>query len=126
MRGMISDVRLVNSNNQVAVAGDFDPLRNDVKSAKVLFLIVQGQGAKAAILNGEAIWNGPAKTWNKTIDNVGIYADGSGGAKLTPGGVVRGIAHSIAIIPAQPSPGTSQFDPPQIGALTWCVETPLT
>jgi hypothetical protein len=45
------------SSGRVTVKGPFNPQDSKVGSAKVLFLIVQGEGDDAVIVNGEDTWN---------------------------------------------------------------------
>lgn len=42
----------------VTIKGPFNPQDRAVDAARVLFLIVQGEGADAVIINGEGTWNG--------------------------------------------------------------------
>lgn len=135
MQGMFTEVKLVARGARVSVTGDFDPGNRKITKAKVLFMIVQGDGGPdTVILDGEAEWRRPADStgkvpWSVRVDNHGVYADGrKGKAKLKPNAkdpMVRGIAHAIAFRPARSRRGKSLFEPPQIEALTWCVETPL-
>jgi hypothetical protein len=135
MQGMFTEVKLVAGGAKVDVTGDFDPGNRKITKAKVLFMIVQGDGGPdTVILDGEAEWKRSANStgkvqWSVRVDNRGVFADGrKGRAKLKPSTkdpMVRGIAHAIAFRPARSRRGQSPFEPPQIEALTWCVETPL-
>ena len=44
----------------VPIKGPFDPQDPAVDAARVLFLIVQGEGKDAVIVNGEGTWNRPS------------------------------------------------------------------
>lgn len=133
MQGMFKEVKLVARGTKVSVTGDFDPGNREIRKAKVLFMVVQGDGGPdTVILEGEADWKRAAGSANKKVPwsvqmvNRGVFAHAGrkGTAKLKPDAKhpVRGIAHAIAFRPAKSG---SVFEPPQIEALTWCVETPL-
>lgn len=147
MAGQLGEVMLSKSGGKVRVTGTFDPGDDDVHKAKVLFLIVQGDGrADTVIVEGEAEWrreNG--EKWTVSIDNNGVFPkpdDTAGMDNGTPDNskarlvykdkpkdrMVRGIALAIAIKPAKPATQLElkgRFNPPQIEALTWCVELAL-
>jgi len=152
MVGQLTEVMLINSGSKLLVTGTFDPGDDDIHKARVLFLIVQGDGdKKTVIVEGEAEWKRTKKRgggdWTALVDNEGVFpkpdgtaAKGSGasnnskaclqfkGTKLQER-MVRGIALAIAIKPAKPATQLElkgRFNPPQIEALTWCVELALT
>jgi hypothetical protein len=152
MVGQLTEVMLIDDGSKVLVRGTFDPGDNDIHKAKVLFLIVQGDGdKKTVIVEGEAEWKRTRKRgggdWTVLVDNEGVFpkpdgpaVKGSGashnskaclqfkGTKLQER-MVRGIALAIAIKPAKPATQLElkgRFNPPQIEALTWCVELALT
>ena len=76
---------------RVPVKGPFKPQDRAVNAAKVLFLIVQGEGEDAVIVDGEGSWNRANGTdWNGTVDRRGkrVGGHGTGSLKL---GLARGI-----------------------------------
>src|SRR5262249_11823221 len=93
-----------------------------VDGAKVLFLIVQGEGKDAVIVNGEGRWNrADGGEWSGTTDRHGKYVGGSGTGELQLG-VARGIALSVVIKPGKTFDQGRKLDPPTIEALTWCAD----
>ena len=152
MVGQLTEVMLINSGSKVLVTGTFDPGDDDIDKAKVLFLIVQGDGGKkTVIVEGEAKWKRTKKSgggdWTALVDNEGVFPKPDGSAAKVSGAsnnskaclqfkgtkleerMVRGIALAIAIKPAKPATQLElkgKFNPPQIEALTWCVELALT
>jgi hypothetical protein len=152
MIGQLTEVMLINNGSEVLVRGTFDPGDDDIDKAKVLFLIVQGDGGKkTVILEGEAKWKRTRKrgggNWTVLVDNAGVFPKSDGTAAKGSGAsnsakaclefkgtkpeerMVRGIALAIAIKPAKPATQLAlkgKFNPPQIEALTWCVELVLT
>src|SRR2546430_15817534 len=79
---------------RVPVKGPFNPQDRAVNAAKVLFLIVQGEGKDAVIVDGEGSWNRATGTdWNGTVDRRGkrVGGQGAGSPKLR---LERGIAPS--------------------------------
>jgi hypothetical protein len=106
----------------IPVKGPFDPQDSEVDSARVLFLIVQGDDADAVIVNGEGTWNRAKGTeWSGTAPRSGPHAGGHGTGSLQLG-LARGIAVSIVIKPGNVFDGGRKFDPPSIEALTWCAD----
>jgi hypothetical protein len=133
MTGRFDHVVLLN-NGKVRVGGPIDP-GPDIDKARVVFLIIQGDGRPGmTILDGRQTWyrdttKGPdEQRWSVEIDNQGTDQTGAPNAvlSLTDGRAVRGIALAVGIQKAQEradAPGT--FDPPAIEALTWCASVPL-
>jgi hypothetical protein len=110
------------SSGRITVRGPFNPQDNKVDSAKVLFLIVQGEGEDAVIVDGEGTWNRANGTeWSATIDRRGKHVGGEGTGRLHLG-LARGIAYSIVIKPGKTFDRGRKFDPPTIEALTWCAD----
>lgn len=106
----------------VPVKGPFKPQDRAVNAAKVLFLIVQGEGEDAVIVDGEGSWNRANGTdWNGTVDRRGkrVGGHGTGTLKL---GLARGIALSVVIKPGSVFDRGRKFDPPTIESLTWCAD----
>jgi hypothetical protein len=151
MSGQLTDVMLTNSGSKLLVTGTFDPGDDDIHKARVLFLIVQGDGGEdTVIIDGEAKWERTKESgggdWTALVDNEGVFPKPEGtAAKATRASnnskaslqlkgtkleeqLVRGIALAIAIKPAKPATQLKlegRFNPPQIEALTWCVELAL-
>jgi hypothetical protein len=106
------------SSGRITVKGPFNPQDNKVDSAKVLFLIVQGEGDDAVIASGEGTWNRANGTeWSGTTDRRGKHAGGKGTGRLHRG-LARGIALSVVIKPGKTFDRGRKFDPPTIEALT--------
>ena len=139
MLGQFRTVRLVEDGNKIEVTGTFDPGDPDVATAKVLFLLVQGDGGrKTVIVEGEAKWKRSfGDEWKIKVPNKGVFPRPKSGAasnnskarlewkRSARQRMVRGIALAIAIKPAKPADIPRKFNPPQIEALTWCVELAL-
>jgi hypothetical protein len=107
---------------RVAVKGPFKPQDRAVNTARVLFLIVQGEGEDAVIVDGEGSWNRADGTdWNGMVDRRGkrVGGQGTGTLKL---GLARGIALSVVIKPGSVFDRGRKFDPPAIETLTWCAD----
>lgn len=105
---------------RVPIKGPFDPQDSAVDAAKVLFLIVQGDGKKAVIVDGEGTWQrADGDEWSGTAPRTGPRVGGDGMGPLVPG-LARGIAVSVVIKPAIVFDGGSRFEPPAIETLTWC------
>jgi hypothetical protein len=110
------------SSGRVTIKGPFNPQDNKVDAAKVLFLIVQGEGEDAVICDGEGTWErANGDEWSGMIDRRGKYAGGEGKGPLRLG-LARGIALSIVIKPGKTFDRGRKFDPPTIEALTWCAD----
>jgi hypothetical protein len=110
------------SSGRITVKGPFNPQDNKVDSATVLFLIVQGEGEDAVIVDGEGTWNrANGNEWSGTTDRRGKHVGGEGTGRLHPG-LARGIALSVVIKPAKTFDRGRKFDPPTIEALTWCAD----
>ena len=104
----------------IPIKGPFNPQDRAVDAAKVLFLIVQGDGEDAVIVNGEGTWHRTGgNEWRGTVPRRGPRAGGHGMGTLRPG-LARGIALSVVIKPGTVPPGGHRFDPPAIETLTWC------
>ena len=107
---------------RVPVKGPFKPQDRAVNTARVLFLIVQGEGEDAVIVDGEGSWNRANGTaWNGTVDRRGkrVGGEGTGTLKL---GLARGIALSVVVKPGSVFDRGRKFDPPTIETLTWCAD----
>jgi hypothetical protein len=85
---------------RVPVKGPFKPQDRAVNTARVLFLIVQGEGE---------------------VDRRGkrVGGEGTGTLKL---GLARGIALSVVVKPGSVFDRGRKFDPPAIETLTWCAD----
>jgi hypothetical protein len=106
----------------VTIKGPFDPQDDKVDGARVLFLIVQGEGKDAVIVNGEGTWKrASGNDWSGTTDRHGKHAGGTGLGELELG-PARGIALSVVIKPGTTYDDGRKFDPPTIEALTWCAD----
>jgi hypothetical protein len=107
---------------RITVKGPFKPQDLAVDAAKVLFLIVQGEGEDAVIVNGEGTWNRENGTdWTGSAPRSGPHAGGHGTGTLHLG-LARGIAVSVVIKPGKVFGRGRKFDPPSIEALTWCAD----
>ena len=107
---------------RVPVKGPFKPQDRAVNTARVLFMIVQGEGEEAVIVEGEGSWNRANGTdWNGTVDRRGkrVGGEGTGTLKL---GLARGIALSVVVKPGSVFDRGRKFDPPTIETLTWCAD----
>jgi hypothetical protein len=107
---------------RITVKGPFDPQDRNVENAKLLFLIVQGEGKDALIVEGEGAWSkdSGSREWVGSVNRRGKHADGGDGTLQT--GLARGIALSIVIKPGKLLDRGRAFDPPMIEALTWCAD----
>jgi len=106
----------------VTIKGPFNPQDRAVDAARVLFLIVQGEGADAVIINGEGTWErAHGDEWSGTIPRRGPHVGGGGTGTLGLG-LARGIALSVVIKPGKLLDGGRRFDPPMIESLTWCAD----
>jgi len=105
------------SSGRVTIKGPFDPQDSRVESAKILFLIVQGDGATTLTADGEGTWNKPSDEWSGTIELTGKHPGGGTGPFVY--GRARGIALSIVTKPGKVL-DDGEFDPPAFEALTWC------
>jgi len=109
-------------SGRIRVKGPFNPQDNKVESAKVLFLIVQGEGEDAVIVDGEGTWErAKGDEWSATIDRRGKHVGGKGTGQLHRG-LARGIALSVVIKPGKTFDRGHKFDPPTIESLTWCAD----
>jgi hypothetical protein len=107
---------------RVPVKGPFKPQDPAVNAAKVMFLIVQGEGKDAVIVEGEGSWNRADGTdWNGIVDRRGKRVGGQGLGTLKLG-LARGIALSVVIKPGSVFDRGRKFDPPTIESLTWCAD----
>ena len=90
------------------------------------------------IVEGEAKWKRNVDDeWKIKVRNKGVFPRPKSGAapnnskarleykRNVKQRMVRGIALAIAIKPAKPADVPRKFNPPQIEALTWCVELAL-
>lgn len=110
------------SRGDIAVKGPFDPEDAEVGTAKVLFLIVQGEGENTVVVDGEGTWRRGENDdkWTGTASREGNRAGGGTGELYADG--ARGIALSVVMKPGKLFDGGSKFDPPSIEALTWCAD----
>jgi hypothetical protein len=109
-------------SGRITIKGPFNPQDAKVDSAKVLFLIVQGEGDDAVIVDGEGMWNrANGNEWSGTTARRGKHAGGKGTGPLHRG-LARGIALSVVIKPGKTFDGGRKFDPPTIESLTWCAD----
>jgi hypothetical protein len=107
---------------RIPVKGPFNPQDRRVDSARVLFLIVQGEGEDTVIVNGEGTWNrANGSEWSGTAPRRGPHAGGHGTGPLRLG-LARGIAVSMVIKPGKVFDRGRKFDPPTIETLTWCAD----
>ena len=107
------------SQGPVTIKGPFDPQDPAVDSARVLFLIVQGDGQDAVVVDGEGTWTrASGDDWSGTAPRTGRRVGGGTGA-LEPG-LARGIALSVVIKPGEVFDRGRRFEPPAIETLTWC------
>jgi len=107
---------------RITVKGPFNPQDRAVANAKVLFLIVQGEGEDAVIVNGEGTWNrAHGNEWRGTAPRSGPHVGGHGNGRLHPG-LARGIALSVVIKPGKLFDRGRKFDPTTLEALTWCAD----
>jgi hypothetical protein len=107
---------------RIPMKGPFKPQDRAVDAAKVLFLIVQGEGEEAVIVNGEGTWNRDnGDDWTGMAPRSGPRAGGQGTGTLQLG-PARGIALSVVIKPGRVFDRGRHFDPPMIEALTWCAD----
>ena len=105
---------------RIPIKGPFDPQDRAVDAAKVLFLIVQGDGEDAVVVNGEGTWHRTGgNDWSGTAPRRGPRAGGQGMGALQQG-PARGIALSIVIKPGEVFDRGRRFEPPAIETLTWC------
>jgi hypothetical protein len=110
------------SSGRITIKGPFNPQDNKVDGAKVLFLVVQGEGEDAVIVDGEGTWErANGNEWSGTIARRGTHVGGEGTGPLTLG-LARGIALSVVIKPGKTFDHGRRFDPPTIEALTWCAD----
>ena len=96
--GKFSPISL-DSTGTVTVTGPFGPDDPEVDSAKIIFLVVQGEGPNAVVVRGEGPWNrGAGQDWSGDAQRHGVLELGPSDLELE----------------------TTDFDPPSIEALTWC------
>lgn len=107
---------------RIQITGPFNPQDPGVDAAKVLFLIVQGEGKNAVIVEGEGTWaRGGGGDWSGMAPRSGPLVGGEGTGRLQTG-LARGIALSLVIKPGKVFDRGRKFDPPTIEALTWCAD----
>jgi len=107
---------------RIPIRGPFNPQDRSVDAAKVLFMIVQGRGGNAVVVNGEGLWTrAGGNEWTGTAPRSGPLAGGHGTGPLQLG-EARGIALSVVIKPGKVFDRGRKFDPPTIEALTWCAD----
>jgi hypothetical protein len=133
---------LPDTGDRMTVTGPFDPGDDEVHFARVLFLIVQGDGWDAKVVPGMGTWNrrdGGKSEWIGTAQRSGDKDLGPSDGELSPDEIARGIAVSLVVKPgkvltnrdelergsARDGETDARFDPPSIEALTWCADFPL-
>jgi hypothetical protein len=104
---------------QVDISGPLHDVDPKATKARVLFLVIQGDGDNAVTVEGEGTWlRGSEDTpWFGRVDRKGKRA--AGGMATLEAGPARGIALAIALKDGELVGG--HFIPPSIEALTWCV-----
>ena len=121
------------------VTGPFNPGDERVRFARVLFLIVQGEGWDAKVVPGMGAWNkADGGGWIGAAKRYGDKDIGPSEGELSPDEIARGIAVSLVIKPgrvltngeelARDAAGETDrvvFDPPSVEALTWCADFPI-
>jgi len=121
---------------EVTVTGTFDPDDPEVDFARIIFLVVQGEGRDATVARGEGSWiRGKAVEWTGTMERHGDLGLGPSNREFSLGERSRGIAISVVVKPGRlleradefPADTESQegdvlFDPPSIETLTWCAD----
>ena len=104
---------------RVPIKGPFDPQDPAVDAARVLFLIVQGEGEDAVIVNGEGTWHArDGNEWSGTAPRTGPRVGGRNGnasAGARPRHRTLG-RHQAGHGPRR----RTRFEPPAIETLTWC------
>jgi hypothetical protein len=120
-----SPVELPNDPDElIRISGPLLEVDPRADRATVHFLIVQGEGEDSVIVDGEGTWRkGPPETpWTGTVRRVGKRAGGGEGTlRAAP---ARGIAVAVAIKDGELL--GSEFVPPSIETLTWCVNIAFT
>ena len=99
----------------IPIKGPFDPQDDAVDAAKVLFLIVQGDGEDAVIVNGEGTWHRPNGKWSGTAPRTGPCVGGGTGPSAGPRPRHRTRDRHQA---AEVLDG--RFERPAIETLIWC------
>jgi hypothetical protein len=102
----------------VPIMGPFKPQDSKVDAARVLFLIVQGEGEDAVIVDGEGTWRRGGNKWLGTAPRKGRRV--GGGMGTLQQGPARGIALSVVIKPEEVLDNPRRVEPPSIETLTWC------
>jgi hypothetical protein len=100
----------------IPIKGWFDPQDPEVKEARVVFLIVQGDGEDAVIVECEGTWQRPSDKWSGKAPRTGPCVGGGTGALKK--GHARGIALAIVIKPAMLLDGKAEW--PAFETLQWC------
>jgi hypothetical protein len=118
MVGMFHRQLPLPARGSVQITGLFKPDRGEkAKSAKIIFLIVQGNGPNAVTVHGEGTWvaGGPDE-WTGTVSRRGTLP--RGGPRSLKRGLARGIAMATVVKPGRLT--GSRFEAPTIQSLTWC------
>lgn len=102
----------------VPIMGPFKPQDSKVNAARVLFLVVQGEGEDAVIVDGEGTWRRGGNKWRGTAPREGRRV--GGGMGTLQQGPARGIALSVVIKPEEVLDNPRRVEPPSIETLTWC------
>ena len=128
--GKFTKAYLPAREGKVTVTGPFDPDDDDVKFAKIFFLVVQarrhGQAQDTVVVSGDGTWirdpGGKETEWSGECPRSGDRALGPSTRELEvgPDVITRGIALSIVAQRGRAEDG--EFDPPSIEALNWCAD----
>ena len=106
----------------VTIKGPFNPQDRAVDAARVLFLIVQGEGADAVIINGEGTWErAHGDEWSGTIPRRGLAFRGRRNGNLGTG--ARTWHRTFGGYQAGQAPRRwTQIRSAVIESLTWCAD----
>jgi hypothetical protein len=108
---------------KIRVAGPLRDMDPKDTSAKVLFLIVQGEGKDALTVQGEGKWTRGSsqgdKPWIGRVNREGTKVGGKTGRLKK--GKARGIGLAIVVKDGSLT-ANGEFVPPGIEALTWCAD----
>jgi hypothetical protein len=107
----------------IEVRGPLTDIDGDIESAKIHFVIVQGQGDNTVTAEGLGHWARPATEWTAELSAAaGKHPDDTPGTFSTDvqNGLARGIGLAIAIKAGKVINGT--YVPPAFQQLTWCAD----
>jgi hypothetical protein len=134
MHGKFDSTIPLPAAGNLTIKGPFDPGGDDITRARVLFIIVQGKGTEAVTVEGMGVWTAGHDEWIATnVSRTGELPKGTGTKDLALGSA-RGIALAISVQAGKLVPDLEaeteateeqtappvRFDPPAIGAVTWC------